>query len=60
MKYNFYERVGEDEYEAIGYEYEPDFDRLKDVLVEILMKDVESKEGVLFNKEGAYQMAVLK
>ena len=39
-------------------EFTKQINKTKDYLVEMLMRDVQKKEGVLFNEDGAYQMAM--
>lgn len=45
-------------FEYCEFEYEPDDDKLEEALIEILCENVKTLNKNIYNKYGAYQMAV--
>ena len=43
---------------SCGYDYKPDEEDFENALIEILCNNVKSLNGGVYNKYGAYQMAV--
>lgn len=53
-----YEFGGDDYKCGVPYEYEVDYQELKEAVVEILCRNVKYKQKSLYNEDGAYQMAM--